>query len=600
MKKRKSYFFLLCFLILLTGCGSSKSDPKSWISDTEQLKNTESEYNGSALEQDDGDVQEDIPMQQESVGNTYFELFPESSDGKNSIVEKLTADSASREWILSEDTVFLATGFIKEKLGLAFVQEDTNRWTIEAPLYSFDEKNALLQVYAVLTVDAELNSIDVKKYYTLPDMSAFSESDSYCDAVQEADGETYLAMDAIKDAFAFSYLVNDESLVISGKALACEQVANTIFERIEPETTAGYVWTSDGRWMQAKELVGSEYNHQFSATSDEQAIQVESGETLRVTYYFSWFPEVAGIYFRTDSAKMAGVYCYNATTTMQEQIITVPENATEVLFSFFTNQNYIIERSFSYMGSDLSELTEEAYWEAMAEMIGNNQKTSQATKSTSYSLDKTYVTFVLDDCRPDMGRIADIFAEYGLPLCIAAPYERLMCPTLGGEETGADVCARVIAGGGEVLAHDAEALVEDNITDFNVLFKHFYVDSWALRQHGFHVDGIILAGGEGFIDGASITDAFARQYYLYSDRYGEKKYGEPYYHSRYWMGNHTEDYETFLSNLQAKKEWNVLYFHDLSEVDEDTLRGILSDVSAMDASKVEVVTYQEMYEKMWK
>ena len=91
---------------------------------------------------------------------------------------------------------------------------------------------------------------------------------------------------------------------------------------------------------------------------------------------------------------------------------------------------------------------------------------------------------------------------------------------------------------------------------------------------------------------------FARTYYKYSDLYGEKGYGEPYYHPRIWISHILNSYEEFFQETVSTKSWRVIYFHDLNEISEDQLRAILNVVKSYDTNQLEVVNYSQIYSMM--
>jgi len=141
-------------------------------------------------------------------------------------------------------------------------------------------------------------------------------------------------------------------------------------------------------------------------------------------------------------------------------------------------------------------------------------------------------------------------------------------------------------------------LTEEKLTDAGIMEKHFVKNKYYLEQMGFDVDGIILAGGSGQVVGSKESDLWSRNFYLYSDLYGEESKGEPYYHRRFWLGNCLDDYERIINEAIAQKKWISLYFHDLKEVNEEKLREILEYVTSV-SDGLEVVTYETVYNSIY-
>ncbi len=457
--------------------------------------------------------------------------------------------------------------FQPERLGVEPYMDTEGRKVYEAATCFFDE-NGLCCVGFKAVYDEAADICEIEKRYYLPNEQTYREK------------ETVSGTEALR--------------VFEGKVVN-ETHTTVAYEPVVYETVSGFVWTAGGTLTDAGGLLGEEYSTKFVCTKKESYIPVKAGESFRLEFYFSWFPEVGGIVFLDKSDRLVTAYSFNSSTRVKDRVITVPEGAEKMHLSLFINQSYRLERQVELVGADLSSLSEEDY--VLQSLQTMYAVPKQGTEQ--YTLDKAYVTFVLDDCRTDMNQIADIFEEYEVPLCIAAIYENLLFGTADGTETRREVCERVVAQGGEILAHDAEVITEESIGDYNKLIEHFYVDRQMLTQMGFEVNGIVLAGGSGQLVGHEVTDIFARAFYRYSDLYGEEKYGEPYYHRRFWLGNCLDTYDEVIANAVEKKEWVVFYLHDLKEVESETLREILRYIKSLPEDAVETVTYKTLYDAVW-
>lgn len=462
------------------------------------------------------------------------------------------------------------------------------------------DNNGLLCIGMEVLFDVAQNSCTLKKQYYLPDKSVFTEQETLTmeEKWKAKEEEQYFDITFLSELFSWKYTVQeDNSVFIKDPQITLEKTESTVYEPVVVEVEVGHCWTTSGKMVEAV-LSGEDYKEHFSCTTPESYVPVEPGEKLRFNYYCCWIPDIASILFLDDNDKVVQVYSYNTSNTLEDYIMTVPANATKMHLSFFRNQDYSIDRVRSVQGADLSKVTEEWYEEQCETILKENQKRSwQAT--TRKKLDKAYVTFVLDDCRPDMDRVADLFEEENTPLCIGAIWELFYYPASEGEESRLQVCERVVKNGGEILAHDRVALTEKLLADFPTKYKHFYKDKKYLQAYGFDVQGIILAGGEGQVVGAEESDAWVRTYFDYSDLYGMEEKGEPYYHKRIWLINCKDNYQEVIQEAIEQKQWVSFFFHEFSEVEEDKMREILQYIESISKEELEVTNYRTVYQKFY-
>lgn len=561
--KRSSYVFLV-FCIFLIGCGSTEGERKTeepWqITATKSVteKSTPSPLPGAdvinppeASEEKTTPIADSTPTSPEPTVTPVITLTPTVSVDAPMPADSLTPTPVS----------------VSLKLGVEPYTDEMGRTVYEAATSFFDE-NGLLCVGLKAVGERDSEFFETEKTYYLPNAIIYR--------------ETELVSEAELEALFQGHVVKEKHKTI-------------VYEPIVFETIGNYVWTTGGKLVETAALLGEDQRTKFVCTPKEGYIPVKEGEILRVDYHFSWFSQVGGIIFMDEHDRVVQKYSFNTTTKIANREIVVPKSAVKMHLTVYANQTYRIERKKELVGADLSALTEESYIEQSLKKMLESPKRTMG----SYSLDKAYITFVLDDCRPDMDRVADIFQEYEIPLCIAAVHENLLFPASKGEETRQQVCERVVAAGGEVLAHDGEVITEETLRNYCELTEQFYEDKWILEQRGFDVNGIILAGGTGQVVGHSTTDTFAKAFYQYSDLYGDKNAGEPYYHRRIWLGNCRDSYEGIIENAVKEKTWLVLYLHDLNEVNAEKLREILTYVSSLDEETAEVVTYKALYDKMW-
>ena len=493
------------------------------------------------------------------------------------------------------DTVYVRAEELTSLLPNISVEYDETKCVISCPTYFFDS-NALLCVQ-VKCIFQENEACEIVKSYYYTNGNLYNVKSTSDSCVLRQTEDVYVPLELIAElyGFDFAYDSTTHSFIISGGKISCEIVDNTVYIPVYPRVSGGHVWTSAGTYRPSNEVLDATQKNNFSSTSLENAIPVTGGEKLKVTCYSSWIPEVATMIYMDDANKVISLLATSESTYMKDSIITVPEKATKLLLSLYTNQQYAFYREATLRGADLSTVSEDEYKDSMLKVLQENREISVESNIGSYKLDKGYLSFVVDDLRPDIDKIADIFEEYDIPLCIAAP-DAMLNVGLEGKKSHYDTCVQVVSNGGEILAHNGLVITEDNADDMDAMFEEFFGRRYYLEEYGFDVKGIILAGGSGQILGDIRTDLYARTYYQYSDLYGEEQYGEPYYHPRTWVEHILNNYEEYIKQVVNYNKWSVIYFHDLNEVSEERLRAILNCVASYDASELEVVTYSEIYE----
>lgn len=137
-----------------------------------------------------------------------------------------------------------------------------------------------------------------------------------------------------------------------------------------------------------------------------------------------------------------------------------------------------------------------------------------------------YVTFTFDDLRDDLDLVAATFEEKGLPFCIAAIPSYLshvangLSSASGSYTPGMtmkQVCTTAQTLGCEIMTHNITVITEENQYDYDVMYNYFVVQKQKLEENGFHVRGLIKAGGTGSIRATDEIERWLIPYYDYSD-----------------------------------------------------------------------------------
>lgn len=132
------------------------------------------------------------------------------------------------------------------------------------------------------------------------------------------------------------------------------------------------------------------------------------------------------------------------------------------------------------------------------------------------TFDKGYFTFIFDDGRHDLNKVADIFKEYNAPLCVAIPTNRLDSICDDGV-TVLNTCKRIVTNGGEVISHSVDnTIFTDSTTRDEALYK-LRSSKEVLESKGFDVNGFIVPGGTGMLNRLDKFMDIMYYYYDYSD-----------------------------------------------------------------------------------
>lgn len=563
MSKMKKNILLLGFC-LLTGCTAVEEENHNvyeWIQNTEQY-----------IEESQSVVKESAAV---IVGDVQWQLY---------IDEKQIA--------ISDEQVYQNGNEIYCELDLIRNLEIVNDNII--PTYFVDD-NGLRCVGIELDYNSENATLLQKKHYALLDNTLIQFGQDVIEIGQFEVENGMLSLDFLCDTIGWEYSIDLEKCEIQ-VLTEFSDIKKSFFVPVIPQLMSNHVWLINGEEAQADVLWGEEYKSKFSSTPPDAPIEVKEGERFWVDFYLSWFSDVATILFLDDDGEVVQYCNSNSAKNIEDTTFIVPKGATQMHLSFFTNQYYSVMCEKKYVTACAFEEEQSVYEQERATVM--QEQAQNSWKNVNILYDKGYVSFVLDDCRPDMDVVADIFAEYQVPLCVAAVWENVYSAASMGDRTRMEVCEQVVDNGGEILAHDGEVLTVENMMDPNVMEKHFILDKYYFEQCGFDVNGIILAGGAGQVVGSEVSDLWSRNFYRYSDLYGTESKGEPYYHRRYWLANCVDNFEEIISDAISKKEWVSFYFHDLKEVNEEQLREILECVTSA-SGDLDVVTYKTLYSKIY-
>jgi peptidoglycan/xylan/chitin deacetylase (PgdA/CDA1 family) len=208
------------------------------------------------------------------------------------------------------------------------------------------------------------------------------------------------------------------------------------------------------------------------------------------------------------------------------------------------------------------------------------------------TLDKGYVTIVIDDARSDLPDVYSIFQEYNLPISASVPSDTLDTVTSNGS-TIRDLLHTIESEGGEILSHSVDYRpITDTTTeaDAEIMLRD---SKKILVGEGYTVNGFTKVGGTGALDNLGKFEDIVKKYYRYGYSAGSH---EPYVQSRNWLSDTLANLQSKVNTAIANKQHIVFYGHSLTvDITETTLRSFLSFL--VNANNCEVVTKKTVYDQ---
>ena len=355
------------------------------------------------------------------------------------------------------------------------------------------------------------------------------------------------------------------------------------------------------------------YNKNTGAYEDfssNSAMEKYSSQKLEVNDYVKFkisckapVPNSAMVIFYDKTDNYIS-YLDNATQICNNVIFEIPKNCGYIAIGTSDKYNYPLTLSgYKKTIANFEELRNSAdKVDKMKEKVNADeffvddlQNKYLNLKNKDYFLwkkiDKKFITFCVDDGRHDVSKVADIFKEYNIPLCLAIPSDTLDNITDSGEKVK-EVCLRVQNNGGEILSHSINSdTFKENTTDEEALYR-IKMSKYYLSKAGLKIRGMIKPGGSDSVENLGTKwKNYIECYYDYGD---EISTSQPYLKGRKSIATRNLDEIKELININ---NWIVFYFHTLdgSEyLNESKLRTILEYIKNSDC---EVITYNNMINK---
>ena len=386
----------------------------------------------------------------------------------------------------------------------------------------------------------------------------------------------------------------------------------TVYEIIYPEFTANKAWTNKGDYIDnvVKKSDGVTIVP-HGATAPDDFIPVKPGEQYFIRTYgvggvgsaFNfWYAPV--LFFDANDKFIKDILTNTYSKSKAGVTFTVPDNSAKMHITMFGHQGFTLQKVLNVTDSEFDRITMNRT--KLEEEIDTKYEKYKKDKVLYKRLDKAYITIVNDDTRSPMDVFANLFIEKKFPLVLATLASQLMENASSEKETRLQVCRRVVQAGGEIIAHNGGVITKDDFTNYNKMFSFFVKQKQILSYHGFDVNGIILAGGNGQVPGAAETERWASTIYSYSDLYGQEydnkdiSLDHVYYHYRQGLGNFWGNFDKMKAAVDeaiSKKMWKVFYFHDDYDIKLETMEKLIDYIQSIPSDQLEIVTYKQMYTK---
>lgn len=383
-----------------------------------------------------------------------------------------------------------------------------------------------------------------------------------------------------KEEIHNSYVLDKlpEIITLNNSAKPVENI-----ERIYIKVNGGYYWNTSG------ELI--EYDNSVSTTLKDDLIPISEGEKYRVSLGGIWVgTNPIPIAFFDADKNYVGYPYKNSNVSKKE--FEIPSGVSYMGITVWSGVEPVI-----YRISTLDSYSKDNIINEHITRMKHEQNIQHNTRIPYYKTpNKPYITFVHDDCRSCFDVLANHFIDSNIPLCVAVPPSSLTMKS-SGTLCIREVLDNVVEAGGEVLAHHGQQMTQSMLDDYDTCFEHFVTSKKVIEDCGYEVNGIILAGGTGYVDSSPISDMWIRSYYLYSDLYGESKYAEPYYHPRQSLVN-LKTFDNAKARIQKAidgNEWLVMYMHDWNDFPESELVKLLDWINQ---EGIEVSTYKQVYDEL--
>lgn len=434
----------------------------------------------------------------------------------------------------------------------------------------------------------------------------FSNSDSEHDepeSVAQSDHE-----DTIKKTISDEIYVQHDGEGKDIYLLTPQGNFTTVYQLQDVHLTAAKQWTENGQYIDDPE-------NGCCATAPDDYIAVAESEI----YYFRLFglhddymgengevlSQVTPVLFKDDNDNVVGSALGGTYTDGENGVeVTVPAGATRMYITYTNLHGFSIQKKLVLNETQFNQVKNRQ--DTLLNSLDRNYEDYKKDPVVYDELDKAYITFVYEGINSDIDQIADLFISKNVPLCFSTSSHNLLNTASNSSETRLDTALRIQKSEGEILFHNDQVATADKLEDTEFMYQYFVAGRQKLMNMGLDVNGILLTGGDGQVMGSPASARWVYSIYDYSDLYGEPYDGIEGLSSVYyrWGGNGLYDFNNdsqeikdYIDQLVQDKEWAVLGFQGLSDISIETLREILDYINSKGSDTIEIVTYNNMYDR---
>lgn len=331
------------------------------------------------------------------------------------------------------------------------------------------------------------------------------------------------------------------------------------------------------------------------------------------------------VFFDNSKSFVGYYYQKSGITLLQDEIVTIPENAKYVIFqckvselNLFKIEKYTnFEISLNELGTLIKEhinkiesLQNESD-DSKFEIDNLQRRGLKNEKLTNFewnNFDKSYFAFIIDDCNSFTPTCADLFKTLEVPLssaCIITTLNTIHSTANG--RTVKEVLQDIVENGGEVLAHYSGNLADQGYTNGNYTFLTSDYD-WKIRtrdvkkkleEEGFKIRGLIRADSSQSYSNKG--EEICRRYFDYSDQMGKSgqyKLGK----RKFFIGVNTmQDMKAWIDNACNIPGFYPLCLHG-NRNDEplatiENLTEIINYIKSKGSNIAEITTYKDVFDK---
>ena len=384
--------------------------------------------------------------------------------------------------------------------------------------------------------------------------------------------------------------------------------STTVYQIIDVNLTAAKQWTESGQYV-------NDPNNNCCATAPDDYISVTEFEEYYVRLfglYGDYFgdngtilSQVTPILFKDEKDNVIGS-ALGGTYSDGENgvVVTVPAGATKMYITYTNFHDFSIQKKLILNKNDFYQIKKRQ--DSLLSSLNESYEEFNKDPIVYNEFDKAYITFVYEGVNNDIDKFADLFISKNAPLCFSTYSENLLNAAINTTETKLDVALRIQKSGGEILSHNNQVVTADKLNDTEFMYQYFVAARQKLINMGLNVKGIRFTSGNDQIIGSPASAKWAYSTYKYSDLYGEPYGGLDGLSSVYnrWGGpglndfnNDVHEIETYIDQLILDRNWTVFYFQGLSDISIETMSQILDYLQGKESGKIEIVTYNKMYDR---